>query len=144
MSGSQKIPEHFSPCDLNMGYADLIGPLYCDTAASRERLGMRIELHHCNLSKIAHGGLLVSLADIAMGRLGMKHLGNHASCLTVNLHYDFFKSAALGSWLEARPGIERKGKKLAFIRCELYADEEVVGHSRCLLKYHGERSHQSN
>jgi acyl-coenzyme A thioesterase 13 len=109
------IPDGFTESNLRMAYSDLIGPIYCHHNKTEERLGLRVEARHCNRGRMAHGGLLMSLSDIAMGKCGLEAHNPRRGCLTVNMSYDFLMNAPLNSWLETRTKIERAGKTLAFL-----------------------------
>jgi acyl-coenzyme A thioesterase PaaI-like protein len=61
-------PEGFRPFAYSSAFLDAIGPLYQGAAADGSLiLGLRIEARHCNRRGFAHGGLLVTLADLVPG-----------------------------------------------------------------------------
>lgn len=46
---------------------DLIGPLYENRGGNEVSIGLRIEAKHANSRGTCHGGLLATLADLALG-----------------------------------------------------------------------------
>jgi acyl-coenzyme A thioesterase 13 len=59
--------ENFSPLFRTSPVLDLIGPLYYRGKGSDLVLGLRIDSKHCNARGTVHGGVLATLADVAMG-----------------------------------------------------------------------------
>lgn len=98
-----------------------LGPLYCrrNVDAGEIVIAMRVKPEHTNMRGIAHGGMLASLADAALG-LGLTlHCDGRHSFLTVNLSTDFIDAARPGDWVEAHVDIERIGMRVAFANCWL-------------------------
>lgn len=62
------LPAGFAPLSPSSNYLDLVGPLFAKQDARGLTLGIRIEPRHCNSRGLAHGGLLVTLADLALGK----------------------------------------------------------------------------
>ena len=58
------VPEDFQPLDPSP-FTELIGPVYMRAGDSAPVLGVRIAGEHANRRGRAHGGLLMTLADIA-------------------------------------------------------------------------------
>ena len=68
---------------------------------------------------IAHGGMLASLADRALGiGLTLYCEGRH-SFVTVNLGTDFVDAARPGDWVEAHVDVQKLGGRIAFANCFL-------------------------
>lgn len=92
------------------------------------RLGVRVAERHLNSNGRAHGGLLSTLADVALGH-AITVADPGARPTTVSLGVDYLRSPPFGSWLELRPTVLRVGHRLAFSRADIYADDELVGHA---------------
>ncbi|MFC5514046.1 PaaI family thioesterase [Massilia jejuensis] len=103
-----------------------MGFLYCRRDAGKIVIAMRIDARHTNMRGIAHGGMLASLADSALG------LGLTLSCegrnsfVTVNLSTDFIDAARPGDWAEAHVHIGRIGARIAFADCELRVGDKRI------------------
>ena len=61
------IPPDFRPLFRTSPVLDLIGPLYCRGEGRDLAIGLRVEAKHCNARGTIHGGILATLADVALG-----------------------------------------------------------------------------
>jgi uncharacterized protein (TIGR00369 family) len=120
------VPPGFEKLQRGGPYVAALGPLYCRRAEGRITIGMRIEERHTNMRGIAHGGMLASLADSALG-IGMTLYceGRH-SFVTANLSTDFVDAARPGDWVEANVDVQRLGKRMAFANCYLEVDSRRI------------------
>jgi acyl-coenzyme A thioesterase 13 len=66
---------------------------------------------------MAHGGLVVTLADVALGKTGEWLSQPPVSLLTASLTVDFYSAARLGELLEAHTDVVRIGRRIAFGNC---------------------------
>jgi acyl-coenzyme A thioesterase 13 len=107
-------------------YLDRIGPLFQRRTGAGLQFGVRIGEHHCNRRGLAHGGLVVSLADVALGKTGEWLSQPPVSLLTASLTVDFYGSARRGDWLEAETDVRRIGRQVAFGNCYLRAGDKIV------------------
>src|SRR3954454_23186893 len=62
------VPEGFERFDGGAAFMELVGPVYARGAGSDRVLGLRVENRHRNAGGVAHGGLLATLVDFALGR----------------------------------------------------------------------------
>ncbi|WP_232661999.1 PaaI family thioesterase [Pseudonocardia sp. TRM90224] len=120
-------PAGFRPVERRSGFLDLIGPLYVDDADPRSPVyGLRIGEKHTNSRGGVHGGVLTTLADVALGYGALAAHGKALSLLTASLTVDYTGSAAVGDWIEARTTLKRMGSRLAFAGCEITNDTRPV------------------
>src|SRR5256885_1514435 len=153
MEDSDDLPEGFTRIERGGHFLGSLGPLYAKKtggagsardgrrpqAGALEAQGlviaMRIEEKHLNTGGIAHGGMLVTLADSALGIAVANHARERApapgtapprSFVTVNLSVDFIASAHEGDFVEAHVGIEKVGARLAFATCFLQVGKRRV------------------
>lgn len=89
-------------------------------------LALRIAHKHLNLRGIAHGGLLVTLADSALGYVLNRARGQAMSLVTASLSTDFAEAARLGDWVEAHVDIQRVGARMAFANAYLHVGERRI------------------
>ena len=61
------IPEGFVPLFRTSPFLDTLGPFFYRRTESSFVIGLRIANKHANARGSAHGGLLLTLADIALG-----------------------------------------------------------------------------
>jgi acyl-coenzyme A thioesterase 13 len=94
------IPEGFRKLNVTDDFVGLIGPLWFKVEGERLRVGLPLEPRHGNPMGWAHGGLLVTVADMVMGA-GSGHVtGIRWPHPTISLSTEFVRGARLGQWLE--------------------------------------------
>ncbi|TXL70783.1 PaaI family thioesterase [Vineibacter terrae] len=120
------IPEGFVPFDISDDFVRLIGPLHVKLESDGPRVGMMLERRHGNPLGIAHGGCLMTLADMVMGfgcGFATRTAGVHP---TITLNSDFVRGARVGNWVEGKAVITRRTPNFIFARCDLVCAGEVV------------------
>ena len=122
-SVSPSAPPGFERLNRGGPYMANLGELYCrKVEAEREGeivFAMRIEDKHTNMRGIAHGGMLASLADSALGIGLTLYCDGRQSFVTVNLSTDFVEAARPGDWVEAHIDVQKLGARMAFANCYL-------------------------
>jgi len=106
-------------------FNEMVGPFYEKRRGREVSLGLRIEQRHCNSRDICHGGLLATLADLALGYSALaagKAAGGPSSFVTVSLSLDFAGSAKAGDWVESLVDVQKTGSRLAFVNGYLVAN----------------------
>jgi acyl-coenzyme A thioesterase 13 len=119
-------PAGFKALPVRSGYMGHFGALYFDEA--RGVIGTRVSARHLNNLDIAHGGMLATLADTAIGAAMIRAAGRERPAVTAHLGLDYLGSVRAGDWLEAHVELDKMGARLRFATCRL-----MVG-SRCVLK----------
>ena len=104
----------------------LVGPLYERRDGDAVSIGLQIEQKHTNSRGICHGGVLATLADLALGYSMLARSGDKASFLTAHLAVDYAGAAKTGDWLESKVEIQRVGARLAFANCYLVANGKPI------------------
>lgn len=115
-------PEGFVPGGAS-GFVDLVGPVYVRQADGA--FGFRAEEKHANLIGVVHGGMLMSLADRALGVAAMR-AADGANCVTIELGMQFVGAGRIGTWIEARPFVVRRTGSLVFLRGEVVSGGDVL------------------
>ena len=117
------IPEGFRRIERLSPFNALVGPLYEKRDGDAVSIGLAIEQKHTNSRGICHGGVLATLADLALGYAMQSRLeGEKAGgFVTVQLSIDYAGSAKIGDWIESDVRIQRIGARLAFADCYLVA-----------------------
>ncbi len=120
-----QIPEGFIELPFNYGFIGVNGPLYAKRDGGQLRLGLRVEERHCNPMGIAHGGMLVTFADMQLPLASRYQAGLPDNFLpTINLSVDFLAPARMGAWVEGETQVMRRTKNLVFAQCTVTADGE--------------------
>ncbi|TRZ65273.1 MAG: PaaI family thioesterase [Rhodocyclaceae bacterium] len=126
-TGLPPIPEGFKLLNRGGPFIAMLGPLYYrKQEQGNSIIALRIEDKHLNIRGIAHGGMLVTLADSALGIALSMSRTPPQPMVTVNLTTDFVDSAHPGDWVEAHVDIQRVGKRMAFANCYLHVGEKRI------------------
>ena len=121
------IPDGFKLINRGGPFIAMLGPLYYKKQEQGcSIIALRIEDKHLNIRGIAHGGMLVTLADSALGIALSMSRTPPQPMVTVNLTTDFVDSAHAGDWVEAHVDIQRVGKRMAFANCYLHVAEKRI------------------
>ena len=126
MIQTEEPPPGFEPYAEPSGFLERIGPLLQRRTGAGVVFGVRIAEHHCNRRGMAHGGLVVALADVALGKTGEWFSRPSVSLLTASLTIDFYGAARRGDWLEAETDVSRIGRQVAFGNCYLRVSDKIV------------------
>ena len=126
MASPDESPTGFDPYAEPSGFLDRIGPLLQRRTEAGVVFAVRISEHHCNRRGMAHGGLVVTLADVALGKTGEWLSQPPVSLLTASLTVDFYSAARLGDVLEAHTDVVRVGRRIAFGNCYLRVGDMTI------------------
>ncbi len=138
MSGAPGVPEGFKPLARQSPVIALIGPLYARGKGRDLALGLRAEARHCNLRGTVHGGILATLADVALGYALAFSTDPPTGAVTANLSLDYLSTAKAGDWIEARVEFQKMGKRLAFGNCYLTVGEERIARASAVFVVTGQ------
>jgi acyl-coenzyme A thioesterase 13 len=120
------LPAGFAPLFRTSPFLETIGPLYYRGKGADLRVGLRAAHKHCYARGLVHGGVLATMADIALG-YGLAYLSDPPlSLVTASLTLDFAGSAKQGEWLEARVDVQKTGSRLAFANCYINVGEARI------------------
>jgi acyl-coenzyme A thioesterase PaaI-like protein len=92
-------PPGFYDVDWTRGFGRQVGPLFRRDEGGRRVMGLFVEAYHTNGLMNAHGGLLMTLADMAWGNV--VSMERSMFWVTVRLTCDFLDGAKTGEWVEA-------------------------------------------
>jgi len=114
MSSMPDVPEGFQPDQRIQPntFGGLAGPFYSRREGSEISLGLRIEERHCNSRGTCHGGLLATLADIALGyacALASQAEGKKRNFVTVDLSLQYLDSTQVGDWVQSEVKVLNPG-----------------------------------
>lgn len=119
------IPDGYQKLNWDRGFGVQIGPLYRRPSAERPTMGFRVQEHHTNGLLNAHGGMLMSFADMAWGHIVSVERSSY--WVTIRLSCDFLASARLGDWVEGSG--ERLGAEdddLFVVRGKIWCGERLL------------------
>lgn len=88
-------------------------------------LSLPIETRHTSPSGAAHGGVIASLVDAAMGFALFTQLKEGLRCSTIEFKINYFSPVQPGEKIYARASIKFQGKSHAVIECHVYREHEA-------------------
>jgi uncharacterized protein (TIGR00369 family) len=94
---------------------------------------------HINVGGVCHGGLMLSLADVAMGASTFA-AGDGHPCATIQMDGHFIAAAKEGERLLAVATQLRKVRDLSFMRCEIWVGTRLVMRASGTWKYLASRA----
>ena len=109
------IPADFEPLFRTSPALDLIGPLYSRGERENLVIGLRAEAKQCNARGTVHGGILATLADVALGYTMAFSSDPSAALVTANLSLDFAGTAKAGG-LAGGPRRHSEARESRFVR----------------------------
>lgn len=120
-------------------FNEMVGPFYEKREGSDVSLGLRIQERHTNSRGICHGGMLATLADLALGYacVAAGKPGGPTSFVTVNLSLDFSGSAKPGDWVQSEVEVQKTGARLAFANCYLVANDVRIVRASAIFALSG-------
>ena len=118
------IPEGFEPARFSTGFLDVAGPYYSKLEEDHISIGFRVGDAHINGINLAHGGVLCTLADVALSYQLFVSEKPRLNIATVNLNTNFVSGAKLGEWITAHGKIDRKGKRTAYCSGEIVSEDD--------------------
>ena len=126
MSTLPQVPEGFLPVETTGPFMATLGPLYYRAAEGGVIIALRIAEQHLNRRGIAHGGMLVTLADSAMGMNLARAREPRLWTVTTSLSTEFIDAARRGDWVQAQVDILKLGRRLAYANCYLTIDARRI------------------
>src|SRR5690349_5185272 len=98
---AESIPPGFRKLEGLSPFNALVGPLYEKRDGEAVSVGVVIEQKHTNSRGICHGGVLATIADLALGYAMLAKSGDKGSFLTAHLAVDYAGSARPGDFVHS-------------------------------------------
>ena len=119
-------PPGFEPLFRTSPFLETTGPFFYRKEAEAFVVGLRILPKHANARGSAHGGLLMTLLDIALGYRAALSENPPAPLITASLTADFAGAPKIGDWVEAQVDVQKVGGRLAFANAFLVVNGERI------------------
>jgi len=110
------VPDGFVDFEISDGFARHIGPLYWRPTKETAELGFRVLEHHLNPGGICHGGVMMTVADMAAGFSVSWKTRMLSFPPSINNSYDFVGMGSLGDWLQTETEVIQITKRMGFAR----------------------------
>ena len=117
-------PQGYEALEWRRGFVRQIGPLYRRVEGERSTMGFRVEEHNTNGMKNAHGGMLMSFADMAWGHIVSIETSSY--WVTVRLTCDFLSSAHLGDWVEGGAETLSREDGIYIVRGKVWTGDRLL------------------
>ena len=107
---------------------DFIQRLGCTNIGIREGMyivELELDERHMSIADRAHGGVLFSLLDTALGRSIIHHLPEGRGCATVEMKVNYFRPIQRGR-IQARASMKELTRSLAYAEGEIRNEENKV------------------
>jgi acyl-coenzyme A thioesterase 13 len=128
------LPEGFMRMERLSPFNALVGPLYQRRDGEQLSIGVLIDEKHVNSRGICHGGLLATLADLALGyAMAAKVGGVEAGFVTAHLSIDYAGAARPGDWVQSEVEIQKVGSRLAFANCYLVSGGKRIARASAIF-----------
>lgn len=126
-------PDGYVPLEIVSEHIRSVGAFWRKSTGPQLCVGLRVQPQQVNANGTVHGGLIATLADVAIAAAIM-HGHDLAPPSTIQLSLDFAGPVQVGQWLEARPDIYRCTRRMAFASCMIVADGEPVVRASAVFK----------
>jgi acyl-coenzyme A thioesterase 13 len=121
-----EVPAGFKPAQFNGPYLQRGGPYYVRSVDAGYEVGLHVGDSHINYIDIAHGGVLSTLADVALSFQVYLSERPNPAVTTVSLTTNFLAPARLGDWLVATATIDRLGQRSAHVSGRICCAERTL------------------
>jgi acyl-coenzyme A thioesterase PaaI-like protein len=128
------LPPGFEPLFRSSPFLDHLGPFFMRKEPDGAFvIGLRVLPCHANGRGNAHGGLLMTLCDIALGYRTATSVEKRPFLTTASVTTDFAGSAAVGDWIETHVDVQKVGRSLAFANCYVVRDGQRIVHASAIF-----------
>jgi acyl-coenzyme A thioesterase PaaI-like protein len=112
-------------------FLTMLGPWYFknelyENGQTEKIFGIFIEDKHTNIWGSAHGGMLISMADSALGYNLSRATDPPQKLVTVHFNADFVASPKPGDWVHTEVKIHKIGAKMSFADCYLKVADKLI------------------
>ena len=109
------------------------GPFYwAQLEDGTHNFALVAEERHCNSHGIVHGGLMMTMIDLAL--VATAKAAPQDRFVTVSLNSEFVSSGQKGDLIEARGELLGRGRSLAFVRGQVVCGERILLSASAVLK----------
>ncbi|HUF55398.1 MAG TPA: PaaI family thioesterase [Thermohalobaculum sp.] len=117
------------------GFSRLVGPIrFARAGDNLWHAGLEIEDRHLNVGGVCHGGVLLTLADVAMGTASHEAADGHG-CATIEFGSHFLAAVKKGQTALAVVHQARRARDLSFMAAEIHAGGRLCVRASGIWKY---------
>lgn len=127
------VPAGFEPLPRTSSFIKLIGPVYLRRDDRGIALGLRVRDDHLNNRGVVHGAVAAAILDVVCARNIAATTDPPTPVVTASLTVDFIAPASVGDWVEGTATVTRLGRRLAFCRAQLEANERAIAQATAVF-----------
>ena len=113
-------------------YENRAGPCFWKNESDTQKFALLAETRHCNRHEIVHGGLMMTMIDLAMV-VAAKETWEE-QLVTVSLNSEFIDAGRAGEIVEAEGELIHRTGSMAFVRGRVYVEKRTLLTSSAVLK----------
>ncbi len=118
------IPDGFVPLPWHRGFGRQVGPLFEKRTGKSLVRAFRVGEHHTNGMDNAHGGMLMTFADMAWG--GAVENDEDTWWVTIRLVCDFISGASRGSWVEGQGDVISEVDGIITVKGRIWSGDKTL------------------
>lgn len=104
-------------------FEHFLKPQLIKVEEGKSEISMNVETGHLNLHQKVHGGILATLADMAMG---IACLSFYKSIVTSEMHVSYIRNVTAGKIIKAIGSVDNNGNNLMRTSCELFDENDKL------------------
>jgi uncharacterized protein (TIGR00369 family) len=117
-------------------FLTLVGPVWQRVRDGRTSFGLLTEQKHANRNGVAHGGVVTTMLDTALGRTCSEAQGGRRQA-TISLDVQFLGPVHIGDFAEVECEVVRKTRSVLFLRGNLRVGGDVRATAQGIWKILG-------
>jgi acyl-CoA thioesterase len=130
-----------SAFQLNIPFINDLGIEFISAVAGRATVALNLEPRHLNSWSVAHGGVLMTLLDVAMAVAGRSLDPDAGGGVTVEMKTSFLQPGKAGTRLTASGHAFHRSTTLAFCDGEVRdANNKLIAKAMGTFKYHRKKA----
>ncbi|MER2533567.1 MAG: PaaI family thioesterase [Rhizobiaceae bacterium] len=106
-------------------FIDLVGPLWERSVDGVPHLGFVAEPRHANRAGVVQGGMIATLADVALGLAARDHDRGRRQA-TIELNVQYIDTGRIGDFIVASGRVLRETRHIAFLSGAIEANGRIV------------------
>ncbi len=136
------VPQGYQLLPWHRGFGRQVGPLFEKRDETGLTRGFRVEEHHTNGMGNAHGGMLMTFADMAWG--GAVENDADTWWVTVRLLVDFLSSAPVGAFVEGSGKVVGEVDGVITVEGKIWSEDKLLLRGTGIFKIIERRDGSSN
>ncbi|HZZ46871.1 MAG TPA: PaaI family thioesterase [Pseudonocardia sp.] len=114
-------------------FVELIGPLYSQGNGMELRLALRIDSRHVNGTGTVHGGVLATLADLAIGYAVASTTDPPTPLTTSSVTVNLSGMARPGDVITTSSSLQHHGSRVMLANCELAVGTRTIARASAVF-----------